>query len=232
MFSVANTPDRQRPRAAWGLLWRGIWIATALVLLGWAVAAPNWDQIQKLAAEQYGAAAEKVIVEWRQMVGQAGTQSDVDKLNTVNTFFNKRVRFEDDIVVWKQEDYWASPLEFVGKSAGDCEDFAIAKYTALLMLGVSNDKLRLVYVKAKMGTRSVAHMVLGYYASPSEEPLILDNLVGSVRPASGRPDLSPVFSFNNEGLWVAGSTASSADPTARLSRWRDVLDRMRQHGFN
>ncbi|MFZ9138288.1 MAG: transglutaminase, partial [Hylemonella sp.] len=101
-----------------------------------------------------------------------------------------------------------------------------------LLLGVPNNKLRMIYVRARMGaTRSQAHMVLGYYEQPTDEPLILDNLIGSIRQASQRNDLSPVFSFNNEGLWVPGATASSADPTTRLSRWREVLDRMRQDGF-
>ena len=46
-----------------------------------------------------------------------------------------------------------------------------------------------------------------------------------------RPDLFPVFSFTSEGLWVQGATTSSADPTARLSRWRSVLQRMRDEGL-
>jgi predicted transglutaminase-like cysteine proteinase len=140
--------------------------------------------------------------------------------------------FEDDLVVWGQADYWATPLELMGRGAGDCEDFVIAKYITLQMLGIDNERLRLIYVRAKIGsTASVAHMVLGFYPQPTEEPLILDNLISSVRPASQRPDLSPVFSFNNNGLWVGGATASTADPTTRLSRWRDVLDRMRQEGL-
>jgi hypothetical protein len=81
------------------------------------------------------------------------------------------------------------------------------------------------------GGKSEAHMVLGFYDDPAGEPVILDNLVTSIRPASRRSDLAPVFSFNNQGLWVAGQTASSADPTARLSRWREVLDRMKQEGL-
>jgi predicted transglutaminase-like cysteine proteinase len=133
--------------------------------------------------------------------------------------------------VWRQEDYWASPLEFMGRAAGDCEDYAISKYMTLLSMGVPKEKLRMIYVRARTGGASVAHMVLGYYPSPAEEPLILDNLITSVRLASQRSDLAPVFSFNSDGLWVGGATASSADPTARLSRWRDVLERMRQEGF-
>ena len=52
-----------------------------------------------------------------------------------------------------------------------------------------------------------------------------------MRPASMRSDLTPVFSFNAEGLWVGGAATSSADPTARLSQWRNVLARMREEGL-
>ncbi|MFZ9679745.1 MAG: transglutaminase, partial [Quisquiliibacterium sp.] len=108
--------------------------------------------------------------------------------------------------------------------------FSIAKYVSLLLLGVPNEKLRMIYVRARLGGSQIAHMVLGYYAEPTDEPMILDNLIGSIRPASRRPDLVPVFSFNNAGLWVPGATASAADPTARLSRWRDVLEKIRAEG--
>jgi hypothetical protein len=75
-------------------------------------------------------------------------------------------------------------------------------------------------------------MVLGYYADPGGEPLILDNLVNSVRPAASRTDLFPIFSFNAQGLWVPGSVKPAADPTVRLSRWRDLLERMRAEGLH
>ena len=70
-----------------------------------------------------------------------------------------------------------------------------------------------------------------YFESADAEPLILDNLVGEIRPASRRPDLFPIFSFTSEGLWVQGASTSSADPTARLSRWRSVLERMASEGL-
>ena len=87
---------------------------------------------------------------------------------------------------------------------GDCEDFAIAKYFSLLAVGVPASQLRLVYVRLQLGAPggpSQAHMVLAYYASAQAEPLILDNLITDIRPASRRPDLTPVFSFNSDGLW-------------------------------
>jgi predicted transglutaminase-like cysteine proteinase len=218
--------------------WRATALSTwALVLSLWlifapSIAAPDLDKTQALARERYGVRAAETIAAWRRLMVDSRSLPDSDKLNKVNIFFNRQMLFEDDLVVWGQADYWATPLEFMGRGSGDCEDFVVAKYITLQMLGIDNERLRLIYVRAKIGsTASVAHMVLGFYPQPTEEPLILDNLISSVRPASQRPDLSPVFSFNNNGLWVGGATASTADPTTRLSRWRDVLDRMRQEGL-
>jgi predicted transglutaminase-like cysteine proteinase len=216
----------RRPPTAWATL-LCLWLVFAT-----SVAAPDLDKTQALALERHGVRAAETIAAWRRLVEDSKALPDNDKLNMANTFFNRRMLFEDDIVVWNQVDHWATPLEFMGRGSGDCEDYAIAKYITLQMMGMSNERMRLIYVRAKSGaTASVAHMVLGFYPQPSDEPLILDNLISSVRPASQRPDLSPIFSFNNNGLWVGGASASSADPTARLSRWRDVLDRMRQEGL-
>ena len=213
---------------AWALLvLLALWLAYAASL-----AEPNLDKTQALALQRYGEHAAQTVAAWRQLIEESRALPEGEKVNRVNTFFNRRILFKTDLEVYHQEDYWATPLEFMGNGAGDCEDFAIAKYMTLQMLGIGNEHLRLVYVRYKVGgAPAIAHMVLGYYPQPTEEPLILDNMISSVRPASGRSDLSPVFSFNSDGLWVGGAAASSADPTTRLSRWRDVLVRMRQEGL-
>jgi len=205
-------------------------VLAALLMVG--LAATDFDRMLNLAQQQYGPNAAQTVSAWRKLIEDSAALPDSDKLNKVNTFFNRRVLYKTDMEVYKVEDYWATPLEFMGHGAGDCEDFSIAKYMTLRILGVPNERLRLIYVRYQTGnTAPIAHMVLGYYAQPTEEPVILDNMVSSVRPASMRADLTPVYSFNSDGLWVGGATASSADPTARLSRWRDVLDRMRQDGL-
>ena len=152
----------------------------------------------------------------------------------INQFFNRRVLFRDDMVIWGQLDYWASPLETLAKGMGDCEDYAIAKYFSLIAAGVPAVKLRLIYVRATIGGAGgpqQAHMVLAYYGQPTAEPLVLDNLITDIRPASRRQDLTPVFSFNADGLWQAGANTSSGDPGARLSKWRDTLAKAREQGF-
>lgn len=209
--------------------------AFAFALIGPIDASPDLDRMERLAAERYGAAAAETVRAWRQLLVEAAGLNEREQLARVNTFFNRRIRFDDDIVIWKQPDYWATPLETMGIGAGDCEDFTIAKYMSLRLLGVPNERLRLIYVRARIGgatsTVTQAHMVLGYFEDPADEPLILDNLITDIRPAARRPDLFPVFSFNSEGLWVGNAGAPAADPTARLSRWRDVLARMREEGL-
>ncbi|NMG72464.1 transglutaminase-like cysteine peptidase [Parazoarcus communis] len=191
--------------------------------------------MQRLASERFGNQAGDMVGAWRRLIDESRDIPETDQLTRVNHFFNRSIQFDDDIVVWQQQDYWASPLETLGRQAGDCEDFAIAKYVTLRLLGIPKERLRLIYVRARIGGAdspvSQAHMVLGYFATPTDEPLVLDNLIGDIRPAARRPDLFPVFSFNSEGLWVGGAAESSADPTARLSRWRDVLARMRSEGL-
>lgn len=207
-----------------------------LIGLGLSVfALLNHEQIKRAMQSQYGQAGLIKLHAWEQTLDQLQPKLDQEKIIGVNQFFNNNTRFEDDIVHWKQSDYWATPLETLGSGAGDCEDFAIAKYQTLLLLGIPSNQLRLIYVKAQIGGPQSrvfqAHMVLGYYASPNAVPLILDSLTSSVEPATQRKDLIPVFSFNGEGLWVGSQAQPNADPTARLSRWRDLLERMRKEGF-
>lgn len=217
-----GTPGRRRAAAA-----------ALLLAVGFALAEADFDRLERLAAERYGSGGAEAVSAWRHMLVESSGLPEAERLERVNGFFNRSTRFADDAELWGRKDYWATPLETLGRGAGDCEDFTIAKYATLRALGVEEGKLRLIYVRAVVGaSRSVsqAHMVLGYYPDPTAEPLVLDNLIGEIRPASRRPDLVPVFSFNSAGLWV-GSAAPVNDPTARLSRWRDLLARMGSEGF-
>ena len=211
-------------------------LACALAVSLCAFPAPALDSARLLEAAN--ARGPKVAAEAQamlRMIDRASHVDEVARLTAVNDFFNQRIRYAEDIEVWGVQDYWASPLEALSKGAGDCEDYAIAKYFSLLAVGMPVSKLRLVYVRAQIGGPQgalVAHMVLAYYAAPGAEPLILDNLITELRPASRRPDLVPVFSFNSEGLWQGvGPQAAGGDPTARLSRWREVLAKARAEGF-
>lgn len=193
------------------------------------------DRMLLLASQRYGDAGASSVTAWRDLLTSTAGQADSVKLKRVNDFFNRRTRFREDRDIWGVEDYWATPLEVLGRAEGDCEDFAIAKYTTLKLMGVSSEKMRLAYVKARLGgpQSSIvqAHMVLSYYPAPEDEPVILDNLISDIRPASRRPDLTMVFGFNTEGLWVGGAPPRAGASPQRLSKWQAVLVRMREEGI-
>ncbi|MYZ46107.1 transglutaminase-like cysteine peptidase [Schauerella aestuarii] len=188
-------------------------------------------QLERTAVTRYGPRAASVVADWLRLMQQHANAAEGEKLTLVNRFWNQRVREAEDLAVWGQVDYWATPLESLARGAGDCEDFAIGKYFSLVRMGVDSAKLRFIYVRAKLNDGSpngIAHMVLGYYATPSAVPLVLDSLNKEILPANRRPDLTPVFSFNAEGVYVAGAATAPVD---RVSRWQDLLARMQQEGF-
>jgi predicted transglutaminase-like cysteine proteinase len=207
----------------------------AAVLLVVGTAPRAWDaERMSTAAQKFGPNAVAGVRALQPVLVSAHGADETMRLQAINHFFNQRLAFRDDIESWGRSDCWASPLEALGKGQGDGEDFAIAKYFSLLAAGTPAAKLRMVYARARIGgsggpTRT--HMVLAYYSGPGAEPLILDNLVADIRPASGRPDLEPVFSFNSEGAWRGVGGASAGDPVAKLSRWRDVMTRAAAEGF-
>ena len=184
-----------------------------------------------LRERQFGAGARARLEGWKSFVRETTTieaaarRTGEDRLlHPVNLFFN-RIPSVTDLAHWGVVDYWATPSETLASNGADCEDYAIAKYFTLKELGVPVSRLRLVY--ARTWRSPVAHLVLAYYPDPRADPLILDNLEGSIQPASDRPDLIPVYTFNDEDLlWP-----QEGGPTVRLSaasnrKWKDVLEKL------
>ncbi len=207
----------------------------SVVLLASAVEGFQLERVIQALQQRYGGNAAAAAKDWNDAltVFQSGTEQQ--KLKNINEYFNRKLRFETDLKVWEREDYWATPIEALIKGSGDCEDYAIAKYFSLKFSGVPVSKLRITYVKARIGGMdsniTQAHMVLTYYSTPDAEPLVLDNLVSEIRPASRRVDLVPIFSFNSEGVWAAGGSTPQSGGGSRLSKWTDLDEKMKGEGF-
>lgn len=193
-----------------------------------------WDAGQMhAAAQRLGPRALAAVGPLHEVLSAARAADDFERLHLINRFFNQRIAFRPDAEVWGVEDHWTSPLEVLARGQGDCEDYAIAKYASLRAAGVERDRLRLVYVRARLPGQAEdqPHMVLAYHAEPGAEPLVLDNLRPEILPAGQRPDLIPVFSFNDEGLWQGTGSTRAGNPLVRLSRWREVWGRTLDEGF-
>ena len=198
-----------------------------IVLLANAVENFRLERVIQAVQQRYGNNAVTIAKEWNDALSAFQNEPEQKKLNDVNEYFNRKLNFESDLDVWGKEDYWATPIEALIKGKGDCEDYAIAKYFSLKFSGMPVSKLRITYVKAQIGGMDSniiqAHMVLTYYSTPDAEPLVLDNLVSEIRPASRRTDLVPIFSFNSEGVWAAGGGTPQAGGGSRLSKWTDLV---------
>ncbi|MBJ7550173.1 transglutaminase-like cysteine peptidase [Marinomonas ostreistagni] len=185
----------------------------------------KYINLAKKIGAQYGNRAELRIMAWRRTVEESRGLSVSLQLQNINNFFNM-LQFVNDQQHWGKNDYWATPIEFLATGGGDCEDFTIAKYFALRELGVPDEKLRLVYVKAL--SLNQHHMVLAYYHTPTSVPVILDNLDKTIKPAIQRNDLLPIYSFNAENLWLAKEKGRGqlVGGSSRLSLWTDLNNRL------
>ncbi|NWC81953.1 MULTISPECIES: cysteine protease LapG [Pseudomonas] len=210
----------------------GLAILLGSLLLGGLHADWDFSQISRKSQTLYGplGAGKGRIDAWQAMMATQNQGSELQRLQAANLFFNQQLRYVEDIDLWREVDYWATPIQALIKGAGDCEDYAIAKYFSLRRMGIPSEKLRITYVKALRQNR--AHMVLTYYSSPQAQPLVLDSLMDAIKPASQRTDLLPVYAFNGEGLWLTGAAGNKkVGDTKRLSRWQDLLKKMQAEGF-
>ena len=153
--------------------------------------------------------------------------STAEKLKVVNDYFNG-LRAVSDMSQWRSADYWSTPAELLRKGGGDCEDFAIAKYLSLVQLGVAEQQLRLMYVKRKLANgRQEAHMVLSFIDADGDFH-VLDNLNKSIKPLAQRTDLTPVYTFDSENVWLWTDASRSVyyGKSLQLTQWRAFLARI------
>lgn len=183
----------------------------------------------KSVENKYGIKARKRVEIWDKVIQNAKKKDVLNKLKDVNDFFNK-LKYKTDPKHWKKKDYWASPFEFLGTGAGDCEDYAIAKYYTLRKLGIPEKKLRITYVKLLRARTKYqqAHMVLTYYHKPSSTPIVLDNINKKLKLATKRKDLRPVYSFNANGLWQAKNKGRTSKRVGKnnLKNWKSLMSRI------
>jgi len=169
------------------------------------------------------------IGRWQAFIQYTRQKSDADKIAAVNDYFN-RFHFVTDATLWHRPDYWATPLQVVAIGAGDCEDLAIAKYFTLRILGIADERLRLLYVlnHDTPSGRPDPHMVLTYSAAENAGRLVLDILTNAIQSLAQRKALEPVYSLNSAGLWFVGDNTRDvlAGSPVQLAQWRKLSEAM------
>ena len=140
--------------------------------------------------------SDQIVQSWKNELTSLKGLPLKDMADKVNRYINQTPYILDQDN-WGISDYWATPIEFF-KNGGDCEDFAIAKYAALRMLGVPESRLRLAIVHDN--EKDIPHAVLIIYTNTNA--YILDNQEENLVNAAYEERYRPIFSINRSAWWL------------------------------
>lgn len=141
----------------------------------------------------------EVTSEWINEINEIASEnlSDRQKIERVNKFINSKIAYNSDMAIWKKSDYWASPTESFTRGAGDCEDYAAAKYFSLKMLGFEEEDMRIVVLKDTL--KNELHAVLA--VNNGGRNYVLDNQNKNVLSDTQIAHYSPIYSINTKAWW-------------------------------
>ncbi len=128
------------------------------------------------------------------IIDAARAESGRARAGSINRAINLAIRPLRDSAQFGAPDVWQSPLMTFASGAGDCEDYAIAKYVALREAGVSADDLKFVIVHdARNGEdHAVTAALIG------GDWLILDNRKMLLLTDLQTPELKPLIALGED----------------------------------
>jgi predicted transglutaminase-like cysteine proteinase len=118
------------------------------------------------------------------------------RLGEINRAINLSIRSMSDLAQWGEIDVWSSPLVTFAHGAGDCEDYAIAKFVALRQAGISPDDLRLVIMRDTIHGESHAVAM----ARLDGHWLTLDNRRMAMVEDTDVRNYRPLFVIDQDGI--------------------------------
>jgi predicted transglutaminase-like cysteine proteinase len=136
----------------------------------------NRASCQSQAALQFLA----IVDSGRRLEGRA-------RLGEINRAINLKLKLTSDLALYGAADVWSPPLATFAIGAGDCEDYAIAKFVALQEAGVSPDDLRIVILRDDLRVEDhavVAARLDGHWLTLDNRHMVLveDHDVRRYRP--------------------------------------------------
>ena len=154
------------------------------------------DMFAKFDRQLQQQSSAKVVKDWQKNLESFEGMSIKAMAKGVNDLVNQK-EYITDSRNWGQSDYWATPVEFLQRG-GDCEDFAIMKYTALRSLGVPEERMRLAIVQDTQ--KNIPHAVLVVYTESGA--FILDNQIKSLVDTQSGSRYRPIYSINRTAWWL------------------------------
>jgi predicted transglutaminase-like cysteine proteinase len=137
------------------------------------------------------------------VIDKAAAREGWTRIAELNRAINLTIKSVDDMTQYGVRDLWASPLMTFSSGAGDCEDYAIAKYVALHEIGFRDEDLRLVIVHDRAAKEDHAVTAVRY----DNRWLILDNKTLDIRQDDSVAQFDPLFVIDSEGVKRAEARA-------------------------
>ena len=105
------------------------------------------------------------------IVAEGAGRSGLARVGLINRAVDLAITRTSDEAQWGVADHWSPPFETLQTHRGDCEDYAIVKYVALLQAGLSHDDVKIVILRNLLPKED--HAVVA--ARVDGQWLILDN---------------------------------------------------------
>jgi predicted transglutaminase-like cysteine proteinase len=137
------------------------------------------------------------------IVDSARARDGRARLGEINRAINLAIKPMTDMAQYGQIDVWSSPLVTFTTGAGDCEDYAIAKFMALRLAGMSADDLRIVVLRDTINGEGHAVAM----ARLDQHWLTLDNRRMAMVEDSDVRNIRPLFVIDENDVMKYVDTA-------------------------
>ena len=136
------------------------------------------------------------------------------RIGEINRAINLTIKPMSDLALYGAEDVWSPPLNTLAAGAGDCEDYAIAKFVALQEAGISPDDLRIVILRDDV--REEDHAVVA--ARLDGNWLMLDNGHMAMVEDHNVRGYRPVFLLDRDGVRFYSDIPSTTETSRGYQR--------------
>jgi predicted transglutaminase-like cysteine proteinase len=153
------------------------------------------------AQQECPPAAQKFL----RIVGEGRDRDGLARIGVINRAVNLAIVPMSDMKHWGVSDRWSSPLETLTSGRGDCEDYAIAKYVALVDAGIPKEDVKLVIVRNLAFDEDHAMVA----TRVDGEWIVLDNRSLALVPDIAIRNVTPLFVLDGTGVKVFVPTAQT-----------------------
>lgn len=160
---------------------------------------PQWQRVIEDYAFTSAFNPSRKVAAWKRFLDSVENEPPVRQILKVNLWFNG-FPYKQDNWIYGQEDYWASPSEFL-ENGGDCEDFVIIKYITLRLLGFSAEDMKIAMVYDVYSGTDHSLLIVNY----NDEQFVLDNRDNMTVSSHYNERYKPHYVFNEKDLWTYDS---------------------------